>query len=76
MTDLTQLISDQTLIGHQSAEPGHAKLLSAIDKDAILKFDMRLGEGSGAALALGILRGALACHKGMVTFDEAGVSEA
>ena len=67
---------DHCLIGHQSAEPGHAKLLNAINKDAILKFDMRLGEGSGAALALGILRGALACHNGMATFGEAGVSEA
>lgn len=67
---------DHCLIGHQSAEPGHAKLLNAIDKSAILEFDMRLGEGSGAALALGILRGALACHNGMATFDEAGVSEA
>lgn len=67
---------DHCLIGHQSAEPGHAKLLNAIKKDAILKFDMRLGEGSGAALALGILRGALACHNGMATFGEAGVSEA
>jgi len=37
---------------------------------------MRLGEGSGAALALGILRAALACHNGMATFGEAGVSEA
>lgn len=67
---------DHCLVGHQSAEPGHIKLLTAINKTAILEFDMRLGEGSGAALALGILRGALACHNGMATFGEAGVSEA
>jgi nicotinate-nucleotide--dimethylbenzimidazole phosphoribosyltransferase len=67
---------DHCLIGHQSSEPGHRKLLAEMDKTAILELDMRLGEGSGAALALGILRSALACHNGMATFGEAGVSEA
>ena len=67
---------DHCLVGHQSAEPGHRKLLAALNKRAVLEFDMRLGEGSGAALALGILRSALACHNGMATFGEAGVSEA
>lgn len=67
---------DHCLVGHQSVEPGHRKLLDAFDKKAILDFDMRLGEGSGAALALGILRSALACHNGMATFAEAQVSEA
>ena len=67
---------DHCLVGHASAEPGHRHLLTAINKRAILEFDMRLGEGSGAALALGILRAALECHNGMATFDEAGVSEA
>lgn len=67
---------DHCLVGHQSAEPGHRKLLAALNKRAVLEFDMRLGEGSGAALALGILRAALACHNGMATFGEAGVSEA
>ena len=66
---------DHCLVGHQSAEPGHRKLLAAINKRAVLEFDMRLGEGSGAALALGILRSALECHNGMATFGEAGVSE-
>ena len=47
-----------------------------IGKTAVLQFDMRLGEGSGAALALGILRAALECHNGMATFGEAGVSGA
>ncbi|WP_299475542.1 nicotinate-nucleotide--dimethylbenzimidazole phosphoribosyltransferase [Cypionkella sp.] len=67
---------DHCLVGHCSAEPGHRKLLNALNKRAVLDFDMRLGEGSGAALALGILRAALECHNGMATFGEAGVSEA
>ncbi|MCB2111545.1 MAG: nicotinate-nucleotide--dimethylbenzimidazole phosphoribosyltransferase [Defluviimonas sp.] len=67
---------DHCLVGHASAEPGHRKLLAAIHKRPVLEFDMRLGEGSGAALALGIVRAALACHNGMATFGEAGVSEA
>lgn len=64
------------LVGHASAEPGHRRLLAALGQNPVLDFDMRLGEGSGAALALGILRAALACHNGMATFTEAGVSEA
>ena len=67
---------DHCLIGHASAEPGHRRLISALGKRAVLEFDMRLGEGSGAAVALGILRSALACHNGMATFAEAGVSDA
>ena len=67
---------DHCLIGHVSAEPGHRRLLAALGKTAVLDFDMRLGEGSGAALALGIVRAALECHNGMATFGEAGVSEA
>ena len=64
------------LIGHRSSEPGHCRLIDAFGKDPVLDFSMRLGEGTGAALALGILRGALACHNGMATFAEAGVAEA
>ena len=67
---------DHCLVGHASAEPGHRKLLAAISKRPVLEFEMRLGEGSGAALALGIVRAALACHNGMATFGEAGVSGA
>ena len=66
---------DHALIGHVSAEPGHRRLLQVLGKRPVLDFDMRLGEGSGAALALGVVRAALACHNGMATFDEAGVSE-
>lgn len=65
---------DHCMVGHQSVEPGHKKLLDEFGKIAIVNFDMRLGEGSGAALALGIVRSALACHNGMATFAEAQVS--
>ncbi|WP_207101908.1 nicotinate-nucleotide--dimethylbenzimidazole phosphoribosyltransferase [Paracoccus shandongensis] len=67
---------DHCLVGHLSLEPGHRKLLAAMGRTAILDFDMRLGEGSGAALALGIVRAALACHNGMATFADAGVAGA
>ncbi len=66
---------DHCLVGHASAEPGHRKLLAAMGKDPVLDFSMRLGEGTGAALALGIVRSALACHNGMATFAEAGVAD-
>lgn len=65
---------DHCLVAHRSAEPGHQKLLAAIGKRPLLDLDMRLGEGSGAALAIGIVKAAIACHTGMATFDEAGVS--
>ena len=65
---------DHCLVGHVSAEPGHARLLDALGKRAILGLEMRLGEGSGAAVALMVLRGALECHNGMATFAEAGVA--
>lgn len=62
------------LAGHCSAEPGHRRLLDALGLRPVLALDMRLGEGSGAAVALGVLRAALAVHDGMATFAEAGVS--
>lgn len=62
------------LIGHESAEPGHQRLVMAMKMQPVLALDMRLGEGSGAALALMVLRGALACHDGMATFAEAGIA--
>ncbi|WP_428512629.1 nicotinate-nucleotide--dimethylbenzimidazole phosphoribosyltransferase [Roseovarius sp.] len=65
---------DHCLVGHVSREPGHARLLSELGMRPILSLDMALGEGSGAAIALGVLRAALACHNGMATFSEAGVS--
>lgn len=64
---------DHCLVGHKSAEPGHARLCAAIGKAPLLDLGMALGEGTGAALALGVVRGALACHDGMATFAEAGI---
>jgi len=61
--------------GHVSAEAGHRGLLAALGLDPILDLGMRLGEGSGGCLAVNILRGALACHNGMASFAEAGVSD-
>ena len=49
-------------------------MLGHLNKDAIIQMNMRLGEGSGAATALGIVE-AVACHSGMATFAEAGVAE-
>ena len=65
---------DHAIAGHLSAEGGHAILLKHLDKTPLLSLGLRLGEGSGAALAIQILKGALACHSGMATFAEAGVS--
>ncbi len=62
------------LAGHVSSEQAHRKLLHKVRLKPLINFDMRLGEGSGAALALGVLRGAVAVHNGMSTFEEAAVS--
>lgn len=62
------------LIGHESAEPGHRSLIAALAMQPVLSLDMRLGEGSGAAVALMVLRAALECHNGMATFAEAGIA--
>lgn len=66
---------DHCYAGHVSAEPGHKKLLKAMNKKPLLSLGMRLGEGSGAALALAIVKGAVATHNGMASFADAGVSE-
>ena len=62
------------LAGHRSPEPAHALLLDHLGLDPVLDLGMRLGEASGAAAALAILRLACALHAGMATFDEASVS--
>lgn len=66
---------DHCVVGHLSAEPAHATLLEKLGKEPLLTLNMRLGEGSGAAVALGIVKSAAACHAGMATFAEAGVSD-
>ena len=66
---------DHAVAGHVSAEGAHAALLARLGKVPLLSLGLRLGEGSGAALAIGVLKGAIACHSGMATFAEAGVAE-
>lgn len=65
---------DHAVAGHQSGEAAHGKLLAALGKTPLLGLGLRLGEGSGAALAIGVVKAAVACHSGMATFGEAGVS--
>lgn len=77
---LAPLVADQLalaehcLAGHCSAEPGHRRLLHQFSLPPLLQLGMRLGEGSGAAVAVPIVRAALAAHNGMATFAEASVS--
>ncbi|MEX0695162.1 MAG: nicotinate-nucleotide--dimethylbenzimidazole phosphoribosyltransferase [Rhodospirillales bacterium] len=66
---------DHVMAAHVSAEPGHRRLLDALGKSPLLDLGMRLGEASGAALAIPIVRAACACHAGMASFADAGISE-
>ncbi|MBE1296540.1 nicotinate-nucleotide--dimethylbenzimidazole phosphoribosyltransferase [Phycobacter azelaicus] len=66
---------DHAVAGHKGAEAAHFALLEKLGKEPLLTLGLRLGEGSGAALAIQILKGAIACHSGMATFAEAGVSD-
>ncbi len=65
---------DHCIAGHASAEAAHTRLLAALGKTPLLSLGLRLGEGSGAALAIGIVKAAAECHSGMLTFAEAGVA--
>ena len=65
---------DHCMVAHMSAEPGHRRLLDRLGRDALFDFGMRLGEASGAALAITTVKAAVACHADMATFAEAGVS--
>lgn len=67
---------DHAVAGHLSAEGAHGPLLDALGKAPLLRLGLRLGEGSGGTLAIAVLRGAMACHAGMATFAQAGVSDA
>lgn len=66
---------DHCLLGHVSAEPAHAAAVEKLGKQPLLNLDMRLGEGTGAALAAGIVKAAALCHAQMATFEQAGVSD-
>lgn len=65
---------DHCQLAHLSVEPGHRRLADKLNKRPLLDLAMRLGEGTGAALAAGLLRAAIQAHNGMATFADAGVS--
>jgi nicotinate-nucleotide--dimethylbenzimidazole phosphoribosyltransferase len=67
---------DYVMPSHLSVEPGHAIVLEQLGMKPVLALDMRLGEGTGAALAMGIIDAACRMLSGMATFAEAGVAEA
>ena len=69
-------VRDWMLFAHKSAEPGHRHIMAALDADPYLDLGLRLGEATGAAPLVPVLRIACATHRRMATFDEAGVSEA
>ncbi|WP_420799335.1 nicotinate-nucleotide--dimethylbenzimidazole phosphoribosyltransferase [Ktedonospora formicarum] len=68
-------ITDYLFAGHASVEPGHRLILAQLGLTPLLSLDMRLGEGTGAVLAMHILEAALRTHREMATFADAGVSE-
>jgi nicotinate-nucleotide--dimethylbenzimidazole phosphoribosyltransferase len=65
---------EHCVAGHKSAEQAHGRLLKRLELKPILDLGMRLGEGSGGALAVAVVKAAVACHTGMATFAEAAVS--
>ncbi|WP_170374879.1 MULTISPECIES: nicotinate-nucleotide--dimethylbenzimidazole phosphoribosyltransferase [Ruegeria] len=74
LADVSAGALDHAVAGHQSAEGAHGAVLEKLGKQPLLNLGLRLGEGSGGALAINILKSAVACHSGMATFAEAGVS--
>jgi nicotinate-nucleotide--dimethylbenzimidazole phosphoribosyltransferase len=66
---------DHCIFAHTSAEHGHARALAAMGKTPLLNLGMRLGEGTGAALAMLLAKTALHLHRNMATFESAGVSD-
>jgi len=67
-------VLEYAFFAHRSVEPGHAALLELMEVEPILDLSLRLGEGTGAALAIPILDAAAAAHNEMATFESAGVS--
>jgi nicotinate-nucleotide--dimethylbenzimidazole phosphoribosyltransferase len=74
-TRLDAAVLDVLIAAHRSPEPGHALVLEALGLEPLLDLELRLGEGSGAALALPLLRAAVAILEEMATFDDAGVTD-
>ena len=69
-----KMILDHCKISHLSSEKGHSIILRKLKMEPILDLNLRLGEGSGAAIASLILRAALATHNGMSTFTDAKIN--
>ena len=74
LRDIAPTVLDHCIVAHVSAEPAHRLLVESLGKRPLFDLGLRLGEGSGAVLAVGILKGAVECHTGMATFAEAGVA--
>jgi nicotinate-nucleotide--dimethylbenzimidazole phosphoribosyltransferase len=72
---LCPMVSDYLFAGHCSEEPGHRWMLNYLNLDPILDLGMRLGEGTGGALAMGIMEGAVRVFTDVLTFEEAGVAD-
>ncbi|MCP4748575.1 MAG: nicotinate-nucleotide--dimethylbenzimidazole phosphoribosyltransferase [Desulfobacteraceae bacterium] len=70
---LCPAVTDYLFAGHQSEEPGHKQMLKHLDLKPILDLGMRLGEGTGAALAASVMQAAVKVFNDVMTFDEAGV---
>jgi nicotinate-nucleotide--dimethylbenzimidazole phosphoribosyltransferase len=75
LAQLTEGALDHCVAAHVSAEAAHRRLLGLLRLRPLLDLDMRLGEASGAAVAVLLARAALACHAGMASFAEAAVSD-
>jgi nicotinate-nucleotide--dimethylbenzimidazole phosphoribosyltransferase len=73
---LSPIANQYFIAGHISVERGHALILKHLGLTPLLTLDLRLGEGTGAVLAMNIIEGALHAHREMLTFAEAGVSGA
>jgi nicotinate-nucleotide--dimethylbenzimidazole phosphoribosyltransferase len=74
-TRIDPTVIDALIASHRSPEPGHALVLEALGLEPLLDLELRLGEGSGAALALPLLRASVAILEEMATFDDAGVTD-
>lgn len=73
-TKLNKGVLDWSVFAHRSTEPGHQVVLEALGAQPVIDLDMRLGEASGAAVTINLLRSAFQLHSEMATFEEAGVS--
>jgi nicotinate-nucleotide--dimethylbenzimidazole phosphoribosyltransferase len=73
--EMQPLIRDYLFAGHRSVEQGHRLMLEHLQLTPLLELNLRLGEGTGAVLAMSIIEAALRTHNEMATFAEAGVSE-